>query len=258
MAIACFSLSNISYANLGYGISDSIVEADFNEENTKSLIIIQRDSLIYEKSYSAIPKIINQASPLFDRLAAICLFYTAINEGYIYSVEEPVKKYLPELSKKDFSSISLSRFLNLDSINRNAFNIPGRLLARNTYRKDTFRIITNLCCLIVERATSTAFNDYLKNKLIEPIDKFSNAIVPNNFKGDSTMNSESGLLISPNDWINIARLFLHVGKQDRLSIKNGSNILFISKTGKLIILWIGKGDNNLDIHGFAKKLSEPE
>jgi hypothetical protein len=257
LTIVCFFQFNNAFANSGFGISDSIVEAYFNEENSKSLIIIQGERLIYEQNYSAIPEIKNQTSPLFDRLAAISLFYSALKEGYIYSVEEPVRKYLPELPEKDFSLISLSGFLNLDSINRNAFKIPGRLAEINTSTRDTFQILTNLYCLIVERATGIVFNDYFKNKLMKPIDGFSNTIVLNSFKGDTVINSESGLLIAPNDWLNIAHLFLQVGKQNSLSIKNGSNILFISKSEKLIILWIGRGNNRFDIYDFIKKLSEP-
>ncbi len=262
-----FNLSSITIADSFHfevdgsqnNISDSIIEESFNKENTKAIIIIQDDSLLLERYYSDNSKITNLASPLFDRLTAISLMEIALNEGYIYSMEEPVRKYLPELSEKEFSSTSLSQFLNLNQEDENypALNISPELFQIPNFKNDTFALISRLCCLVVERATGVDKNEYFENRIIGPINNLHYPFILNGFKEDSVMISCCNFLVTPKDLFNVARLFLLNGVQNSILIQKGNNCLSLSKSKKLIILWIGKEMFNPDFYEFSKKLSDP-
>ncbi|NOX48079.1 MAG: hypothetical protein GXO89_13980 [Chlorobi bacterium] len=265
MAFVSFILIGTAYANQGQirflnkdiGISDSIVEAYVNEGNTKAIVIIQADSLIIEHFFADSGETTKHFSLLIDRLTALSLLETALNEGYVYSTNEPVRKYLPELPEKGFSLVNLAGFLNLGSADSKALPIPEGLLEIKTPINDTFQVITELCCLIVERATGTKINEYYQNKLSGFAPGIENPISLNGFQADSVIYTGCGFLLPPKDWVKMAQRFLLNGMQDSLLIKNGNDFLFLSKPGNLIILWIGKEPPGFDIYGFAKKLSEP-
>jgi len=263
----CLSLFSIAFANskhikcpkLKIGIYDSIIEESFNEENTKAIIIIQDDSLLLERYYSDNSKIANLASPLFDRLTALSLMEIALNEGYIYSMEEPVRKYLPELSEKEFSSTSLSQFLNLNQEDENypALNISPELFQIPNFKNDTFALISRLCCLVVERATGVDKNEYFESRIIGPINNLHYPFIFNGFREDSVIISCCDFPVTPKDLFNTARFFLLNGVQNSILIQKGNNCLFLSNSKKLIILWIGKEMFNPDFYEFSKKLSDP-
>jgi hypothetical protein len=146
MAIVNFILVSPAHANSDHirflypaiDISDSIVEAYVNEENTKAIVIVQADSLIIEHCFADGGEVTKYASPLFDRLISIRLLETALNEGNVYSDNEPVCKYLPELPEKEFSSLSLADFLNLGPEDSKSFTIPETILKNTTSGNDTF------------------------------------------------------------------------------------------------------------------------
>ncbi len=254
---ACANPGQIRFLNTGIAISDSIVEAYANEGNTKAIVIIQADSLIIEHFFADGSGTTKRFSPLFDRLAALSLFETALNEGYVYSTNEPVRKYLPELPEKGFSLVNLAGFLNLGSADSKIPPIPEGLLEIKTSINDTFQVITELCCLIVERATGTKINEYCQNKLNGFAPGIETPISLNVFQAGSVVYPDCGFLLPPKDWFKMAQLYILNGMQDDLSIKNGTGFLFLSKSRNLIIIWIGSETPSFDIYGFAKKLSEP-
>lgn len=238
-------------------INDSIFDQYFNKENTRAIAIFQSDSLIFEQYLSDHPRFSKDISSLFNRLTAVSLLQTALFEGYIYSLEEPVLKYLPELSEKDFTNIALARFFNLDKKRKYTSNLPDDFLQYEVPKNDTFKEISNLCYLVVERSTGINSIDYLKDKIINELKILHKPIFFDGFAQDSVLFSYSGMPISSNKFLPLAQLFLQSGFGNTLLIQNNNNFLLLSKEKELIILWSTIGNNEQDLYEFVKKLSDP-
>lgn len=96
-------------------INNKSFDQYLEDNNTVAFLIIKNDSIQYEKYFSSY----NQESivPSFSMAKAITsiLIGCAIDDGLIKSVDEPITKYIPELSKKAFDKVSIKHVLQMTS-----------------------------------------------------------------------------------------------------------------------------------------------
>ena len=85
------------------------------ENNTVAFMIIQNDTIQYEKYFQGY----NQAAivPSFSMAKSVVsiLIGCAINDGLIKSIDEPVTNYIPELRKNGFDKVTLEHLLQMTS-----------------------------------------------------------------------------------------------------------------------------------------------
>ena len=84
---------------------DTFLEA----ENTQALIIIQDDTILYEKYFNDTRRDSLLTSFSVAKSFTSALIGIAIEEGYISSVDDPITDYLPELAHRDprFNDITI-------------------------------------------------------------------------------------------------------------------------------------------------------
>jgi CubicO group peptidase (beta-lactamase class C family) len=89
---------------------------EYLEKNkTVAFLIIQRDTIQYEKYFKGYDQ--ESIVPSFSMAKSVTsiLIGCAIADGLIESVEEPVTKYIPELSKNGFDKVKIKHLLQMTS-----------------------------------------------------------------------------------------------------------------------------------------------
>ncbi len=162
-----------------------------DESGTVALLIIQRDSMLFEhyaKGYDA-----GSTVPSFSMAKAVVslLIGCAIEDGLIKSVDQPVTDYVPELEKNGFANVTIRHLLQMTSgldFKESYFNpfgdaasfYYGRRLRKKMGRMklDTapgtqFDYVsgnTQLLALVLERSIGgQSISAYLEKKLWQPM-----------------------------------------------------------------------------------------
>ncbi|MDX1463586.1 MAG: serine hydrolase [Marinirhabdus sp.] len=98
------------------GVTKKVSFNDYLEQNeTVAYIIIKNDSILYENylngyEESSIVNSFSMAKSILSILVGI-----AIDEGKIESIDEPIIRYLPELTNKGFDAVTIDHLLNMSS-----------------------------------------------------------------------------------------------------------------------------------------------
>jgi len=209
-------------------------DAFLADKGTQAFIVIQNDTILYEEYFNGAQRDSIVTSFSIAKSFTSALIGIAIDEGYISSVNEPIVKYLPELSHRDprFNKITIRHllmmssgikyvefpFLNGDDAKTYYYpNLrqlaleqtdliaePGQTWLYNNYHP-------LLLGLIIERATGKTVTAYLQEKIWEPIGM--------EFDGSWSMDSEasgfekmeSGINAHAIDFAKFGRLYLNIG-----------------------------------------------
>lgn len=165
------------------------------ESQTTALIVIQRDTVIYEKYFNGF----NMGSYFHSQSMAKSfisfLIGAAIDDGLIKSVDDPITNYVPELLERDsrFQKISIKNLLemrsglayNTSSIPFTSIHAPWHDEAVGYYHPNVRKLLlekveissdpgkdfqysnynTSYLGLIIERATKLTVSNYLEQKL---------------------------------------------------------------------------------------------
>jgi CubicO group peptidase (beta-lactamase class C family) len=85
------------------------------KNNTVAFLIIQNDTIQYEKYFKGYNK--QSIVPSFSMAKSVTsiLIGCAIDQGLILSVDEPITKYIPELKKNGFDKVSIKHLLQMTS-----------------------------------------------------------------------------------------------------------------------------------------------
>lgn len=155
--------------------------------HTVSLLIIQSDTLLLERYYQQYDTSSIVASFSMAKSYTSALIGAAIADGFIQDVNEPITRYIPELSKqKGFDQVTILHLLQMKSgIKSNeSYTNPFGQAAKLYYGKSVrtylshlqvehapgirfeYRSInTQLLGLILERSTGQSVTDYLYNRI---------------------------------------------------------------------------------------------
>jgi len=204
--------------------------------NTAAFIVIRNDSILYERYDEGFQKSAIIPSFSVAKSFTSTLLGIAIDEGYIKNTSEPITKYIPELIKKGeaYKLITIQDCLDMRSGLDNQENYSGynvftpmvRMYYGKNLNKEVFNvklkgsrgsfnyqsINTQVLALIVERATGKKLQDYLQEKIWQPLGMQFDATWSLDSKKRNTVKAFAALNAAPLDFAKLGRLFLHDGK----------------------------------------------
>ena len=208
--------------------------------DTQGVLIIQNDSIIYEKC---------QGDITTDRLATVfsvsksitsLLCGIAVDEGYIKSIDDAVTVYIPELKEKDsmWQKLTIRHLLDMQSgldfddmyslrlKNLKRLNAMSKL----NYGKNVMKQIRGLkfrCTpgtdhhyesmssqilgVVIQRATGRRYADYLSEKVWKPLQMESHAVVNIDSRKHDMAHAFGGISTTMKDLAKIGRLYLNKG-----------------------------------------------
>lgn len=185
------SLFDKLVTNTGFGSFDEWA----NKSETTALIVIQKDTVIYEKYFNGFERDSYFHSQSVAKSFISFLIGVAIDDGLIKSVDDPITNYIPELLERDsnFQKISIKNLLEMRSgLAYNTSLIPFTNIhspwhdeAVGYYHPDVRKLLlenveiasepgkdfqysnynTSYLGLIIERATNQTVSEYLEQKL---------------------------------------------------------------------------------------------
>ena len=245
------SIDTLHFFNQGKRyVNTSMWEAIGPKTETQGVLIIQNDSIVYEKCTGnmAADKIAGVFSVTKSITSLLCGI--AVDEGYIKSIDDAVTDYLPELKKEDpqWQKLTIRHLLDMRSgldfddtyslslktkdikrihamatlnYGRNIMAQVKRLKFRcdpgTEYRYES--MTTEILGLVIERATGRRFADYLEEKVWTPLGMEFPAFLSYDSKAHHAPHAFGGLALTMLDLAKIGRLYLNKG------VWNGKRII---------------------------------
>ena len=218
-------------------------EAIGPKTDTQGVLIIQSDSIVYEKCTGDIfpDKIAGVFSVTKSITSLLCGI--AVDEGYIKSIDDPVTDYLPELKKKNqmWQKLTIRHLLDMQSgldfddtysLSLKIKNIKRlHAMAKLNYgrnisaqiKKLNFRqepgaehnyesMTTEILGIAIERATKRNFAEYLEEKVWTPLGMESPAYMNYDSQKHHTAHAFGGLALTMRDLAKIGLLYLNRGE----------------------------------------------
>jgi len=245
-SVQCEWIDTLHFFNQGRMYSNTTMwEAIGPKTETQGVLIVQNDSIVYEKCTGDITpdKIAGVFSVTKSVTSLLCGI--AVDEGAIKSVDDAVTEYLPELKKGDpmWQKLTIRHLLDMQSgldfddtyslslkqkdlrrLNAMAKLNYGRNIPAQV-RKLKFRcepgteyryesMTTEILGLVIERATGRRFADYLEEKVWTPLGMESSAYLSYDSKKHHTPHAFGGLAVTMLDLAKIGRLYLNKGVWD--------------------------------------------
>lgn len=199
---------------------------------TTAFLVIKNDKLLFEKYYNGYgpSSICTSFSTVKSFVSA--LVGIALHEGLIRSLDDPINKYLPELTAPHWSDITIRHLISMSSglkYNPNGFlpwdddsrvyySLNLRQLARNVksaeppgihFQYNNYNLV--LTGMVLERVTGGTVSAYLQEKIWKPLGMEH----PASWSLDSTQfgmeKMESGLNARALDFAKFGRLYLRRG-----------------------------------------------
>ncbi len=237
-------IDTLHFFNQGRMYSNTTMwEAIGPKTETQGVLIIQNDSIVYEKCTGDITP--DKIAGVFSvtKSVASLLCGIAVDEGSIKSIDDPVTDYLPELSEADpmWQKLSIRHLLDmrsgLDFDDTYSLSLKGKdikqlhAMAKLNYgrnimaqvKKLKFRcepgteyryesMTTEILGLVMERATGQRFADYLEEKIWTPLGMESPAYLSYDSKKHHVPHAFGGLALTMLDLAKIGRLYLNGGE----------------------------------------------
>jgi len=206
--------------------------------DTKALLVIKNDQLIYEEYWGDHTKSTLSNSFSIAKTMVAILVGIAIDEGYIGSLQDPVYKYIPEYEKNSRDNITIEHLLQMASglswvesginpFSDNAESYYGndleRLIMRQRKVSEPGEMFlyqganSQLLAMILEKATGKSVSAYASEKIWSKL----------GMKEDAhwSMDKEGGqekafccLYAQARDFAKIGRLILDQGKYNNQQI----------------------------------------
>ena len=237
-------IDTLHFFNQGRMYSNTTMwEAIGPKTETQGVLIIQNDSIVYEKCIGEMT--IDKIAGIFSVTKSVTslLCGIAVDEGAIKSIDDPVTDYLPELMSKDpmWQKLTIRHLLDMQSgldfddtyslrlQDLKRLNAMSRLYyGRNIkaqVKKLKFRcepgteyryesMTTEILGLVIERATGRRFADYLEEKVWAPLGMESSAYLSYDSKKHHAPHAFGGLALTMLDLAKIGRLYLNKGVWD--------------------------------------------
>ena len=215
-------------------------EALSSKSKTQGVLIIQNDSIVYEKYWGDISS--DRLATVFSVSKSITSLACgiAVDDGFIRNIDDAVTDYLPELKKKDpmWQKLTIRHLLNmqsgLDFDDTYSLNLKGlkrlHAMAKLNYGRNTMRQIRSLkfrkepgtehryesmtsqiLGVVIERATGRRFADYLSEKVWKPLQMESPALVDIDSPRHNVAHTFGGISLTMKDLAKIGRLYLNRG-----------------------------------------------
>jgi len=210
------------------------------KSQTTALIVIRKDSMLYEKYFNGFSRDSYFHSQSMAKSFISLLVGFAIEDGYIQGVDDPMTDYIPELLDRDprFGKITLENLLMMQSgLKYNEAYLPGIGIhapwhdeALGYYHGNVRKLLlkrvevdrepgkdfqycnynTSYLGLVIERATGRSVSQYLEEKLWSRIMEYD-ALFSIDSKKSGFEYMPSRLMSRAIDYARFGRLFLHGG-----------------------------------------------
>ena len=249
------------------------------ESQTTALIVIKKDTIIYEKYFNGFSRDSYFHSQSMAKSFISFLIGTAIDDGFIKSVNDPITNYIPELLERDsnFEKITIEHLLEMRSgLEYNTSHIPltnihspwhseavsyyhpniRKLLLENVdissesgkdFQYSNYN--TSYLGLILERAANLSVSDYLEQRLWSKIMEY-NALFSIDSKESNFEYMSSRLIARAIDYARFGQLILNEGNWNGDQIISKEWVLKSTRENKSIPLdiypkWFGRSDKRI-------------
>ncbi len=210
--------------------------SEFLEQNkTLAFLVIKNDSIVYENYFDGY----NESSviPSFSvsKVFVSALTGIAIQEGYLRSASQPITDFIPELLDNDpaFASITIADLLNMRSGIRfnEGYANPFADMAKFYYGRHLQDYLKNLkiesppdqnyeytsvntllLAMILERSTGRQLNDYLAEKIWQPLGMEYEATWSIDSKAGNQIKAFCCLNARARDFAKLGSLYLNHGQ----------------------------------------------
>ncbi len=211
----------------------TFLDTNLENSNTFSFLVIRNDSILYENYWEGTSK--KNLLPTFSvaKVFVSTLIGIAFKEGSIKSLQDPITQYIPELlrSDKKFANITIQHVLDMKSgirNNENYFN-PSSDVLKMGFGSNIWALIkhlkierppgtfdyksvnTQILAIIVEKATGKKIQNYIQEKLWEPLGMESNATWNIDSKKHRMVRAFCCINATTRDYAKLGRLFLNNG-----------------------------------------------
>jgi len=249
------------------------------ESQTTALIVIKKDTIIYEKYFNGFNRDSYFHSQSMAKSFISFLIGTAIDDGFIKSVNEPITNYIPELLERDsnFEKITIEHLLEMRSgLEYNTSHIPFTNIyspwhdeAVGYYHPNVRKLLlenidissepgkdfqysnynTSYLGLILERATNFSVSNYLEQKLWSKIMEY-NALFSMDSKESNFEYMPSRLIARAIDYARFGQLMLNEGNWNGNQIVSKNWTLKSTRENKSIPRdiypkWFGGSDKRI-------------
>ena len=205
----------------------------FLEHNsTVAFLVIQHDTLLFERYYNGYHRASICTSFSTVKSFVSAMIGIALHEKLIHGLDDPITKYLPELSAQHWSEITIRHLVSMSSglkYNQNGFfpwndeprvyySLDLRGLARNASREEppglhfhynNYNLV--LLGMVLERVTGSSVSNYLQEKIWKPLGMESPASWSLDSQQSGMEKMESGLNARAIDFAKFGRLYLRRG-----------------------------------------------
>ncbi len=249
------------------------------ESQTTALIVIKKDTIIYEKYFNGFSRDSYFHSQSMAKSFISFLIGAAIDDDLIKSIDEPITNYIPELLDRDerFKKITIKNLLEMRSgLEYNTSHIPftnihspwhdeavgyyhpkvRKLLLEDveiSSEPETFfqysNYNTSYLGLILERATNLSVSNYLEKKLWSKIMEYD-ALFSVDSKESNFEYMPSRLIARAIDYARFGQLMLKTGNWNGDQIISKDWILESTRENKSIPRdiypkWFGRGGKRI-------------
>ena len=237
-------IDTLHFFNQGnYWKNASLLEAIKNKSRSQGVMIIQNDSIIYEKYWGSFTP--ERLATVFSVSKSITSLMCgiAVDDGYIRSIDDPVTEYIPELKKKDpmWQKLTVRHLLDMQSgldfddtyeltlkdfkklnamaklnYGHNVFaQVKGLKFRKEPGTEHRYESMTSqILGLVIERASGKPFAEYLSEKVWKPLQMESPGIINIDSRKKHVAHTFGGVAISIRDLAKIGRLYLNYGMWD--------------------------------------------
>lgn len=228
-----FPIKQISYEYKGKAHTKNL-DMFLEQTNTTAFIIIKEVSVLYENYFNGYQRDSIVTSFSIAKSLTSLLIGTAIDDGFIQSLNEPVTQYLPELLNvdPDYQNITLQHLLSMKSgIAFKDTDIPWHDKSKAYYHPYLREVVTNLPLaeppgitfvyntfnpiilgIVQEKSTGKSVVDYFESRLWMRLSAEYDASWSLDSKKDGMAKMESGFNARAIDFAKIGRLVINQGQ----------------------------------------------
>jgi len=165
------------------------LETLLQETGTTAFIIIRDDYILFERYFGGYRRDSLNTSASLAKSFTATLVGVAVAEGLIFSIEDPILRYLPELEGRDVEGITIRQLLTMSSGLKHTWGMtPWHDVVRSYYSPDVRKMVlrvrvieppdrhynynnchTQLLGIILERVTGMSASAYLESRIWIPL-----------------------------------------------------------------------------------------
>ncbi len=207
------------------------LETLLEETGTTGFIVIQDDTILYEKYFNGYARDSINTSASVAKSITSALVGVAFDEGYLEDIRDPITRYLPEMDAEGYARITLWHLLTMSSgLEHTWVYMPWGDVVRSLYAPDVRKVAlgseiaeepglhfwynnchAQLLGIILERVTGRSVSEYLEEKLWRPL----GMEFPASWSLDSEQNGFELMMYGFNaraiDYAKFGRLYLNQG-----------------------------------------------